>query len=189
MAQIHPTNNELKLLEMGYDRFLDLYEEIMSDHFWRKSPPYRLLKIKDMCAVYVELIKYPPINHALSSATRPHYKLVGKEFTAFLRNLLLHFPFFNKWSDIGFDKSFITTFESTGSIDRFLSRNHPEHVKFRFWESSKKQMTYVHINLGTKYSDGEYVWLRNIVPEREGVKFLCVFMRDVIMTQATNVNE
>lgn len=97
MADFHPTATEERLLSLGYSRFLDLYEEITDDKFWQEEAGLRLAKIKDICSVYTELLKYPPLEYVLANAKRPHYALIGRDFTSFLRNLLLHFPYFKNW--------------------------------------------------------------------------------------------
>ena len=94
MTDIHPTKAEFRVLEIGYNRFLDLYEDVMNENFMRKRPATRLAIVKDLCSVYSELIKYAPLEFVLENAERPHFKLMGKELINFLRNLLLHFPYF-----------------------------------------------------------------------------------------------
>lgn len=183
MPDIHPTKAEVRVLEIGYNRFLDLYEEIMHENFRKKRPSTRLAKVKDLCSIYSELIKYAPLEFLLENAERPNYKLIGKELINFLRNLLLHFPYYESWSQIGFDKALITTMEASGSIDKFLTRKHPEELKYRFWEPAKKRMTYIEVHLNTAYSEGKFVWLEEMVSERDGVRFLAIFMKDVLMTQ------
>lgn len=189
MADVHPNKAELRVLEVGYNRFLDLYEDVMNDNFRRRRPATRLAMIKDLCSVYSELIKYAPLEYILENAVRPHFKLIGKELVNFLRNLLLHFPYFESWQQIGFDKELITTLKASGSIDKFLTRVHPEELKYRFWEPAKKRMTYIEVHLNTAYSKGEFVWLEEMVPEKDGVKFLAIFMKDVLMTQVETLQK
>lgn len=189
MSNIHPAEAEERVLKLGYNRFLDLYEEIISEQFWSEEPSMRLTKIKDICSVYTEMLKYPPLKHILANATHPHYMLVGKDFVTFLRNLLLHFPYFKTWSEIRFDKTLITTFETTGSIDKFLSKTHPEDIKYRFWDSKAKKMTYVEVHLNTKYANNECVQLNDIISEKSGVRFLCIFMKGILMTQIESISD
>jgi len=189
MPDIHPTIAEARVLEIGYDRFLNLYEEVMNENFRRKRPSTRLTKIKELCSVYSELIKYAPLEFVLENTQRPHFTLIGKEFINFLRNLLLHFPYYETWNQIGFDKALITTLEASGSIDKFLSREHPEDLKYRFWEPSKKRMTYIEVHLKTAYSNGEFIWLEEMVTEKDGVRFLAIFMKEVLMTQVESISK
>lgn len=161
----------------------------MDDNFSKIPPDERLRYIKDICSVYTELLKYPPFEFIFKATARPDYSLIGREMTSFLRNLLLHFPYYRNWSEIGFDKSVITTFEKSGTIDKFLSKEHSKDIKYRFWDSSTKKMTYVQLHLDSKYRDGEFIMLNSIISEGEGVKFLCIFMKDVLMTQVDNVSK
>jgi transposase InsO family protein len=55
---IHPTIIEKEFLDISYNRFHDLYDEIMNETFWDKEPSYRLYRVKEIFAVYFELLKY-----------------------------------------------------------------------------------------------------------------------------------
>ena len=188
MTQIHPTKDEEAYLRIGYSRFLDLYDEIMVESFWHRKPTTRLYIIKDIFSIYNELIQYEPLRFALVSNPRPNYLTVGKELMKFVRNLLLHFPFFTKWSEIVFSKSLILTFDNTNSsIHKFLSKSYSDKIKYRFWEESIKQMTYVTISLSGEYQSGKEVFLKDIVSEKDGVKFCVVFMHSVLMSQVESV--
>lgn len=189
MTNIHPTEDEQAFLDIGYNRFLDLYDEIMVDSFWRKRPASRLHTIKDIFSVYTELIQYAPLKFLLENNPRPHYQTIGKDLMKFIRNVLFHFPFYTKWSDIVFTKSLILTFgTSNSSIDKFLSRSQTEEIKYRFWEEKIKKMTYIVVNIPDSYQSGGTVYLKDIVSEKDGVKFCLIFMRDVLMTQVESIS-
>lgn len=183
MTDIHPTKKEEMFLKLGYNRFLDLFDKIMLDTFWEESAEQRLLLIKELCSTYVELLKYEPIDFLINESNRLNHKLVGADFIKMLRNLLLHFPFFKEWNEIEFSRDLITGMENSGSIDRFMLKSHPKCIKYRFWEPVSKKMTYIEVKLDQGYSDGKDVKLKNILPEKDGVKFLSIFMRDILMTQ------
>jgi hypothetical protein len=57
----HPTQDEAEFLTLGFNRFLDLHKEIVSDAFWDENPSQRFLKTKELFAVYSEILKYPPV--------------------------------------------------------------------------------------------------------------------------------
>lgn len=42
--EIRPTKAEELFLSLAYNRFYDLYEEVMKDDFWDKEPWYLLAK-------------------------------------------------------------------------------------------------------------------------------------------------
>jgi hypothetical protein len=70
------------------------------------------------------------------------------------------------------------------SIDKFLSNyvGRPP-VKYRFWEASKKQMTYLSITFPTEYGEDGRIYLRDMLNEKDGVKFCFVLMRQIMNTQ------
>jgi hypothetical protein len=190
MTKTHPTKDEEVFLNIGYSRFLDLYDETMTDSFWCKKPATRLHTIKDVFSVYTELIQYEPLKFLLENNPRPHYQMVGKDLMKFIRNILFHFPFYAEWSDIVFSKSLILTFDTNNSsIDRFLSKSQSEKIKYRFWEERIKKMTYIVVKIPTCYRSGSTVYLKDIVSEKDGVKFCLIFMRDVLMSQVESISD
>ena len=96
---IHPTSDEVEFLNLSFNRFMELFEEIMSDEFWSKPDYVRFSKAKDLFAVYAEVLKYPPMQWVIDANTRPNFSEVGKELFKFIRHILMHFPFFEKWED------------------------------------------------------------------------------------------
>lgn len=191
-VKIHPNEDEKEFLTIGYNRFYDLFEEMMNDEFWFKEDEYRLFKIKEIFATYFELLKYPPIQWVIKNQKRPNFSDVGKDLFKFIRNVLLHFPYFVKWDDIWVKKSLITLYSNKPQfIDRFLTKyEFREEFKYRFWEQKYKRMTYISINFPTEYSMNKKIFLKDILTEKDGVKFSLVFMYNVLETQVdrNNVN-
>lgn len=58
---IKPNQSELMFLNLAYNRFYVLQEEILNDNFWNKNSKYRYSRIKDIFSVYIELLNYKPI--------------------------------------------------------------------------------------------------------------------------------
>ena len=58
---LRTTNSEIAFLNLAYNRFYDIFEEVMIDSFWKKQKRYRFARIKDGFAVYGELLGYKPI--------------------------------------------------------------------------------------------------------------------------------
>ena len=78
--------------------------------------------------------------------------------------------------------------ESNGkTIDKFLEKykGHKE-IKYRFWEEEKKKMTYLSINFPKEYKNSK-VYLKNIISEKEGVKFSLILMKNIIDTQVEEI--
>ena len=56
-----PSSSEIQFLTLAYNRFYDLYDEVMDDSFWTKTDWERFSKIKQAYTIYVELLHYEPI--------------------------------------------------------------------------------------------------------------------------------
>ena len=74
-------------------------------------------------------------------------------------------------------------------MDRFLS-TYAGHdpVKYRIWSPKKKTMTYVSINFPAKYDDDK-VFLKDLMPEKEGLIFSLSLMRQVLDSQVESVRD
>ena len=64
-----------------------------------------------------------------------------------------------------------------------------KEVKYRFWESDKKRMTYLIIKFPIRYNKTEKVFLKDIVSEKDGVKFSIILMRGILNTQVEEIKE
>ena len=182
-----PSVAEKELLTLAYNRFYDLFDEIMSDNFWEKEDYYRFSRIKDIFSIYAEILNYPPIGWIIEylKKTRPPMEAeIGSEFFAFIRNVMVHFPFFQTWCDVWINKTIVNWYKEGQSIDKFLTKYQgQEPVKYRFWEADKKKMSYITINFPTAYREGNKVFLKDILSEKDGVKFSLVLMRGILDTQ------
>ncbi|MEI6711127.1 MAG: hypothetical protein WCK88_02595 [bacterium] len=58
-----------------------------------------------------------------------------------------------------------------------------EVIKYRFWEANKNRMTYLSINFPKKYDMDNKIYLKEILSEKEGVKFSFILMRQIMDTQ------
>lgn len=192
MSDIKPNKKEKAVLSLFYSRFYDLYDELSDESFLEKDPGYRFLKIKEIFSVYKELLNYEPIKHHLDylkNGGRPPLEgFIVDDLFSFVRNVLLHFPIFDKWEDVYISKE-LATWSKVGTIHKFLSKSTgikidgKGTIKYRIWENSKKLMTYISINLPEKYDDLNKLFLKDIISEKEGVKLCICFMKKIIDTQ------
>ncbi len=178
---------ELGFLNLAYNRFYDIFEKVMSDSFWQRDGWYRFSRAKDGFAIYSELLHYEPIKCVLEELKKsrpPMEAEIAGDLFRFIRNVVLHFPFFDSWEQVWVNKSIINWCSEGKSIDNFLrSYTGKDPVKYRFWEADKKRMTYLSITFPRTYADDTQVFLKDILTEAEGVKFAFVLMRQVIDTQ------
>jgi len=185
--EIRPSLAEKELLTLAYNRFYDLYDEILSDKFWENEDFHRFSKIKEAFSTYAEILNYPPIQWVieyLKKSRPPMEAEIGSELFSFVRNILVHFPFFQKWEDVWINKTIVNWYKDGRSIDRFLSKYQGHKtIKYRFWESEKKKMNYMSVNFPKSYSSGQKVFLADILSEKDGVKFSLILMKRILDTQ------
>lgn len=183
-----PNESEKEFLNLAYNEFYNLFEEIISDDFNKLDSKLRLLKISKIFAVYTEIIRYEPIKMHIKNMkfVRPPFEseLAG-DFLRFIRNVFSHFSLFEKWEDIYLTKNLINwTFSKNSSIDRFLKKYTGRNdVGYRFWDSNNKKMTYVKINFPNKYENDIKIYLKDIISELEGIRFCVVLMNLILETQ------
>lgn len=185
--ELRPNKAEKEFLTLAYNRFYDIFEEIVDDSFWDKDEWHRFSKIKDGFAVYAELLNYPPVKlviEHIKNVRPPMEAEIGSELLKFIRNITTHFPFFESWNEVWINKSIINWYEEGQSIDKFLNKyKGKETVKYRFWEAQKKRMTYLSINFPKKYEKDTKIYLKEILSEKEGVKFSFILMKQILDTQ------
>lgn len=185
--ELRPNKAEKEFLTLAYNRFYDILEEVMDDSFWDRNDWYRFSKVKDGFVVYGELLNYPPIKWVIEhvkKARPPMEAEIGSELFKFIRNIVAHFPFFESWNKVWINKSIINWHKEGQSIDRFLRKyKRKEKVKYRFWEAQKKRMTYLSINFPERYEEDTKIYLKEILSEKEGVRFSFILMKEILDTQ------
>lgn len=185
-----PSLAEKELLTLAYNRFYDLFGEVMSDSFWEKEDSNRFSIIKEVFSTYAETLNYPPLKRVIDNLKKnrpPMEAEIGSKFFSFIRNVLIHFPFFQTWEEVWINKTIVNWHKDGQSIDRFLTKYQGhEPVKYRFWEPHKKQMTYLSVNFPAAYATGSKVFLKDILTEKDGVKFSLILMKRILDTQVAD---
>lgn len=192
MEELRPNEKELLFLGLAYNRFYDIFNEVFDSNFWDKEPYYRLSMTRDAFSVYSELENYEPIKWVLDemkSKRPPQEAEIAKELFKFIRNVLSHFPVFESWDDIWVNENLINWSKDDQSIDRFIKKNlSTGEFKYRFWEEKEKAMTYLSINYPSKYGK-DRIYIKDIISEREGVKFSMILMRNILNSQVEGNKE
>jgi len=171
MNGLKPNLAEKQFLRIGYQRFFDLYTEIETKAFWRKSAQYRFHCIRDIFAIYNELICCQELNQMPVKQKKIHPAVSDKLFR-FVRHLLAHFPFFTTWDSVWINKE-LATWSQRGQIDKYLEEvdgQHPVTLQFRD-PMRPKQNINVAINFPADYALNKSVYLKDILSEHEGVRF------------------
>lgn len=185
-----PTKSEELFLNLGYNRFYALFDEVMGDDFWNKESWYRFSKISQVFAVYAELLTYEPLKYALEEIKKnrpPMEAEIGSILFKFIRNILAHFPVFESWNDVWISKELVNWQKEGQTIDKFLKMyTGSQEVKYRIWEENKKKMTYISIQFPEIYNENK-IYLKDIISEKDGVKFSIVMMRKILNTQVEKI--
>ncbi|KGK99098.1 hypothetical protein LI82_03450 [Methanococcoides methylutens] len=191
MKELRPNDSEKEFLNLAYNRFYDVFEEIMDDSFFEKDSKLRFSRIKDGFAVYAELLNYKPIKWVIEHIEKsrpPMESVIGSKLFRFIRNVIAHFPFYDTWDELYITKSLINWQREGQFIDKFLSDFQGKtEVKYRFWEPDKSRMTYLSINFPQKY-DNSKIYMKDILTEKEGVKFSFILMKQILDTQVESIS-
>ena len=187
---LRPNEAETAFLQIAYNRFYDLYDEVMSDAFWLRDDYYRYSRVSSGFAIYSEISTYEPLKWVfkeMKTKRPPGEAEIATDLFRFVRNTLFHFPFYDKWLDVWISGKLASWNTANSSIDRFL-RNYAGRpiMKYRYWEPDRKQMTYLQVRFPTDYSPETKVFLRDILDEKEGAKFSYIMMKRIINTQVEN---
>lgn len=195
---VRPTKKEQKALRVFLNKFYRLYDEIVSNSFMDNSPDLRFYKIKDLFAIYRELLDYELINAYLKwikSGGRPKYDgIISDGLFTCIRNIFARYPLFDSWDDVYIDKD-LATWNKDGRINKFLSNcdkvkiDGKPIVKYRIWQYETRKMTYFTINLSNSYKQGRKVFLRKIVSEGVGVKFFAEMIKRIVDVAIENPPE
>lgn len=191
------SEKEKEALNLFYNRFYDLFDEIVNDNFCSENANIRFIKLREAFSVYKELLNYEPIKiyiQWMKSGGRPPLEgIIADDVFSFIRNLLLHFPIFNTWNEVYINRN-LATWSKSGQIDKFLKKctnikiDGKGKVDYRIWEINKKKMTYFSINFPEEYEDNN-IYLKDIISEEVGMKFCMALMREILDKQIENAEE
>ncbi len=197
MDNIIPNEKEKEVLNLFYNRFYDLYDEIVDENFFMNDAKIRFYKIREAFSIYKELLSYEPIKNYLKWIKRggrpPLEGIIADDLFSFVRNVLSHFPVFDTWNDVYINKN-LATWTRPGTINKFLSKctnikiDQKGIIKYRIWEKSKQKMTYIEVVLPEEYNKNN-IYLKDIISEKDGIKFCISLMRQVLDTQIENYEE
>ncbi|HHP8971193.1 TPA: hypothetical protein ACSJPS_000634 [Listeria monocytogenes] len=194
MDSTKPNEKEQKVLTLFYNRFYDLFDEIISDDFLNENANTRFFKLREAFSIYKELLSYKPIKTYLEwmkRGGRPYFEgIIADDLFSFVRNLLLHFPIFDTWDEVYISKP-LATWSKVGQIDKFLNKcvslkiDGKGTVKYRIWEEKKQKMTYFNVNFPENYNENN-IYLKDVITEEVGIKFCMALMRETLDTQVEN---
>ena len=196
IEELNSNKKEIEVLTLFYNKFYDLYDEIIDDNFLKENANIRFFKLKEAFSIYKELLNYKPIKEYIQwmkKGGRPPLEgIIANDVFSFIRNLLLHFPIFNTWDEVYVNKN-LATWSKVGQIDKFLNNcinikiDGEGKVHYRIWEEEKKKMTYFSINFPEKYEENN-IYLKDFISEKVGMKFCMALMREILDKQVVNAD-
>lgn len=120
-----PNEKEIEALNMFYERFYQLYDEILDEDFTEKEPEIRFYMLKEAFSLYKEISNYEPLKYYLkwmNNGGRSIFDgLIADDFFTFIRNLLMHYPGFQTWNEVYINKN-LATWNKSGQIDKFFKK-------------------------------------------------------------------
>jgi hypothetical protein len=183
---IRPTQAEISFLTLAYNKFYDIFDEIFMDNFWDELPYYRFSKIREAFCIYGEVLSYEPIQYALETMEQkrpPMEAVITNNLFKCIRNIFSHFPFYDEWNEVWVSETLVNWNKPNQSIYKFITKYLGyEEVKYRFWEPTIKKMTYISIHFPSSFNCDDKVYLKDIISEKDGVKFAMILMKQVMDT-------
>lgn len=175
--------NKKTFLDFAYNRFNDIYYYLSSTDIIK--PEIKYLYLKEVFSIYSELCEDESMNDVfnfLRFTRPPEEELISNEYFNIIRHLLTHFPLYEDWDDISFNRSLIRWNKDSGKIDSFFKKNQgKETVKFRIWDSRQKEMKYYKIGFPPKYTDDSWIWLKDLITQDSGTEFCLIMMKNALM--------
>ena len=177
--------SEKEFIKIASIRFDDIFDEVMdSDIFWKQNDWYRFSKTKEALMVYSELLKSEQIKLIIKDMQkkRPTVIKIADDFACFIRNIIIHFPLFESWNEVWISKLIVNWNKKHQRIDKFLEENRgKQFCEFEFMPDTQKQQIYnLKINFPKKYDGKSVIYLKEMIPEKEGVIFLFILMNYVL---------
>lgn len=187
---LKPSKSEELFLNLAYDRFHALYEEITEDEFWDEDEVYRFSKVSNIFAVYTQLSSYMPIAVLLEAdklKSRSEETRAAGYIFRFLRNIFSNFPLFATWDEVWVSRTLVNWKKENSAIDNFLGEfsGHRE-VRYQHWDSNKKSTRGISIFFPKEYNDDK-IYLKEILTERDGVMFSVTMMWQILTSQVQPV--
>ena len=185
----NPSTIETEFLNLAYNLFYDLCDECFSPR--GKSKRARFSAISRAFAIFSECLNYEPLKYYIEyiEKSRPPGDIQSIRFFEIVRHILIHFPFFTKWSEVHFSRNLILWNGKHSKIDKFLCDNEgKEGFKWRIWEPENKRMKYGYeIKFPKRYKDGSEIYLKDLIDEKKGMEICFRMMKEVLDSQVETV--
>lgn len=182
--------SERQFLVIAYDRLKTIHKEICfkKSEFWQKESYYRFSRIKEAFALFAEISSHRSVKTFVNVLDIYHEKFLfpflTNEVFRFIRNVISHFPLYDSWDEVWISKSLINWNKSGQSIDRFLKMNvGKEPIGYAYKDGTEDKNTFptlVDFNFPKTYDDNTKIYLKDMIPEKDGIIFSIIIMVQII---------
>ena len=190
MNNLKPSKQELLFLEKAYNSFYDSYEKITTQKNISSEEKFNI--ISKIFSIYSECLKYEPIGYYKLhiKQSRPEWETIALNFFEIIRHIITHFPFFNNWNEVSFNRDLILWNWKHSKIDSFLKENEgKDGFKWRVWDWINKTMKYWYtINFPKKYNNNDVIFLKDLIDEDLWIDFSLIMIKQVLDSQIENNN-
>ena len=187
---VKPTKKELDFLNLAYNRFYGLYENLENNKNSLGSEE-RFDCLKNIFQIYNECLYYEPIQHFLKflEEKRPPGDIVSLRYFEVIRHIFVHFPFFSKWDDLYITQDLVTWNNNHSRINSFFLDNEGrEEFKWRIWDDSKKEMKYGYaIKFPQDYSKNSKIYIKDLIDEDRGMEISLIMIKRVLESQLETI--
>ncbi len=120
---------------------------------------------------------------------RPPGENVSLKYFKVIRHIFVHFPFFDKWNDVYFNRNLIIWSNANSQIDKFLLDNEgKDEFKWRIWDRSKKEMVYGYcVKFPKDYSKDAKIFLKDLIDEDKGIEISLLIIKKVLESQVESI--
>lgn len=191
------TEEEIEYLTLTVTRLKELGRIIFNEPFLNFSPKKRLSILKDLYSVYSEIysMKFFKEIHG----TDPLLIDFGdfqKHLVKMIRNVLMHFPYFDSWDEVHIKRSLVTlnltpksdgTF--SGAIEKFFQKYSDKNYAIKLTEYGGNQIT-LKLLIPKGYIKNDEIYLKDIIEERYvglfSVGYFRILINNFLITNGLN---
>ncbi|GGH16804.1 hypothetical protein [Mucilaginibacter phyllosphaerae] len=189
--------DQIEYLTTCIGRFKKLGQIIFNEPFLEYHPNVRFSTIKDLYSIYNEIYSanFFEENHG-SDLRLIEFGEFQKELVKMIRNVLLHFPFFDNWNEVWIKRSLVTLTLTpkrdgtySGAIEKFFLNYSEKKYAVRLTEYGGNQITTCLI-IPKGYENNDKIYLKDIIEERYvgmlSVGFMRILINNFLLTNGLN---
>lgn len=172
-------------MELAFERFLYVKDNLRRD---TTISPIRLLCLKEIFSIFDEINRIEDVRLSFSDpkALDPLFELV-----TFVRNVLLHFPLFDKWEQIFISSEIASEMMSNrkgGQIAKYLDNN-LNKIDIPFSADYAGGEIEAQINLSAIKISPQLTYLKDIISEQDVISILIDILEHLFTGKADIIDK